>query len=111
MALLYANENFSAKVVQILRETYGHDVLTSLEADNANRRIEDSAVLAFALNNRRAVVTLNRKHFEALHKEGRGHAGIIICHVDRDSERLARNINDRISEVGNLDGQLLKVHR
>jgi uncharacterized protein DUF5615 len=47
MARFYANENFPKQVVVTLR-SLGHDVLTVAEADNANRRIPDEAVPAFA---------------------------------------------------------------
>ena len=47
MKKLYVNENFPLPIVQTLRYL-GHDVLTSLEAGNANQRIPDDAVLAFA---------------------------------------------------------------
>jgi hypothetical protein len=38
MARLYANENFPFPVVEELRRL-GHDVLTTLEAGNAGRRL------------------------------------------------------------------------
>ena len=47
MASFYTNENFPIKVAFHLREM-GHDVLTSHEAGNANQRIPDDEVLAFA---------------------------------------------------------------
>jgi len=53
MAFLYANENFPFLVVQALR-LLGHDVLTTLEAGNANQSTPDEQVLAFATQNRRA---------------------------------------------------------
>lgn len=53
MAFLSANENFPYQVVQALRGL-GHDVLTSLEAGNANQSIPDEQVLEFATQNRRA---------------------------------------------------------
>ena len=47
MARLYSNENFPLPVVEALRRR-GHDVLTTLEAGQANRGIPDDEVLRFA---------------------------------------------------------------
>lgn len=47
MSRLYTNENFRYSVVLRLR-SLGHDVLTSLEAGNANQCIPDEDVLKFA---------------------------------------------------------------
>ena len=62
MARFYSNENFPLPVVVALRRA-GHDVLTSAEAGNANRRIPDDQVLAYATQELRAVLTLNRRDF------------------------------------------------
>jgi hypothetical protein len=59
---LYSNENFPRRTVELLR-TMGHDVLTAAEADQANRGIADRAVLEFATEAGRAVLTLNRRDF------------------------------------------------
>ena len=66
MARLYSNENFPLPTVEALRRL-GHDVLTSLESGRANQKISDSEVLAFAINEARALITLNRRHFVKLH--------------------------------------------
>ena len=47
MARFYSNENIAAQVVLELRRL-GHDVLTTLEAGNANAAVPDDEVLAFA---------------------------------------------------------------
>lgn len=62
MARLYANENFPLPVVEELR-LLGHDILTSYESGRSNQAIPDEEVLAFALNEKRTLLTLNRKHF------------------------------------------------
>ncbi|MFM7755098.1 MAG: DUF5615 family PIN-like protein, partial [Cyanobium sp.] len=61
-----------------------HDVLTSLEAGNANQGIPDNEVLAYATSENRILITLNREDFIKLHRSGIDHAGIIICKDDRD---------------------------
>ena len=78
MVKLYADENFERPVVEKLREK-GYDVLTAQEAGNANQGIPDEDVLAFAICENRAVITLNYNDFKNLHKQDLNHCGIIIC--------------------------------
>jgi hypothetical protein len=54
----YINENFPFQMVQALR-ILGHDVLTSLEAGNANQSIPDDQVLEYAAQDSRALLTIN----------------------------------------------------
>jgi hypothetical protein len=56
MANLYSNENFPRRVAEELR-LLGHDVLSSFEAGRANQQVPDEQVLAFATEQRRAVLT------------------------------------------------------
>ena len=79
MAVFYANEQFPRRVVELLRE-FNHDVLTVQEADN--RGLSDEKVVAFAVSQRRAVLTLNRKDFIKLHNLNSRHCGIVICSRD-----------------------------
>jgi hypothetical protein len=96
MARLYANENFPLSVVEELRRL-GHDVLTTLDAGKANQRILDEEVLAFAIQLRRAVLTLNRRHFLGLAKNRSDHAGMILCTYDSDSMRQAGAIHTAVA--------------
>ncbi|MBE9036923.1 DUF5615 family PIN-like protein [aff. Roholtiella sp. LEGE 12411] len=57
MARLYTDENFPLPVVEFLR-IFGHDVLTAMNAGNANLRIPDENVLAFAANGVVSPITL-----------------------------------------------------
>ncbi len=109
MARFYSNENFPQGAVEELRKL-GHDVLTSLEAGKANQRIPDEEVLAFATNENRILLTLNRKHFMKLHASGDEHSGIVVCTQDNDFIRLALRIH---AAVGNesMSGILLRVSR
>ncbi len=66
MARLYADKQFPLSASELLR-IMGHDILTVQKAGNANLGIPDNHVLAFAVNDERAVVTLNRKDFMKLH--------------------------------------------
>ena len=108
MARLYANENFPRPVVDALR-ALGHDVLTSLEAGNANQGIEDHEVVQFATSQGRAVITQNRRHFQREHTRSSAHAGIITCTVDADYKALAARIHARLVATPTLNGQLIKV--
>lgn len=110
MAYLYTDENFPRQVVEILR-TLGHDVLTAQEAGNANLRIPDDDVLAFATSANRAVLTRNRRDFMRLHRLQSNHAGIIVCTEDSDFERLAASINAAISSEETLVGKLVRINR
>ena len=110
MARLYANENFPFLAVAELRRL-GHDVLTVNETGKANRATPDCEILAFAIAEERAELTLNRKHFVALHTSTAHHAGIIVCTVDADFGGQARRIHAELSLRGDLRGQLIRVNR
>ncbi len=110
-ARLYSNENFPLRVVRELRNR-GHDVLTSLEAGRANKKVPDDEVLKFATAEGRAVLTLNRRDFIRLHRDCDGqHAGIIACTRDDEPAALALRIHDALEMSGDLNGQLLRVVR
>jgi predicted nuclease of predicted toxin-antitoxin system len=110
VARLYADEQFPRKISELLR-TFGYDVLTVQEAGNAGLGIPDPEVLAFAISEDRAVVTLNRYDFIRLHRLQPNHSGIIVCTEDRNLERLATRIHEAISAEGTLRGKLIRVNR
>lgn len=110
MARLYGDEQFPRRVVEHLR-ALGHDVLTLQEAGKANLKIPDEEVLAFAGNDERAVLTLNRDDFFRLHRLQPDHYGIITCKDDVDRERMARRINEAIASEETLRGKLIRVNR
>jgi hypothetical protein len=110
VAALYSNENFPLPAVEALRQL-GHDVLTVQEAGNAGQGVPDESVLQFAKDNGRSLLTLNRKHFIALHRASAGHFGIIVCTVDRDSHALAHRIDQQLRAFANLEGQLIRINR
>lgn len=106
----YSNENFDLQVVMYLREL-GHDVLTAFEAGNANQRIPDDQVLSFALIEKRALLTFNRKDFFKLHKSGMQHSGIIACTYDANYQELAIRIHNLVKDLDSLENQVLRVYR
>lgn len=110
MAQLYANENFPLRVVKMLR-LQGHDVLTTFEAGKAGQAIPDDAVLGYAVQSNRAVLTLNRSDFIRLHRQSAKHAGIIICTQDGDLAGQAQRIHAAVSAHQDLAGLLIRVNR
>jgi uncharacterized protein DUF5615 len=110
VARLYANENFPLPVVIELRHL-GHEVLTIAETGQAGQALPDEQVLAFAIAERRAVLTLNRKHFVRLHSTHSKHTGIIVCTFDPDFVAQARRIHETVTSAGPVEGKLLRVNR
>jgi len=111
MAKLYANENFDFAVVEILRDLH-HDILTTLEAGNANQSIPDEEVLAFAHAHGRIVVTFNYQDFKKLHRLNPNHSGIIICTEDKDIGALALRIHQVLENTGReIENQLIRINR
>ncbi|HZQ11142.1 MAG TPA: DUF5615 family PIN-like protein [Anaerolineae bacterium] len=110
MARFYSNENFPLQVVIALR-ALGHNVLTANEAGNANASIPDERVLAFAIQQGRALVTINRWDFVRLRNLNQDHMGIIVCSQDIDVEGQAQRIHAAIERMGDLRGQLIRINR
>ncbi len=110
MAQLYTNENFPLPVVETLRKL-GHDVLTIQETGKGGQAAPDEAVLEFACSEKRALVTLNRKHFIRLHALKPDHFGIIVCSFDPDFEGFAHRIDTVVRAQKELKGQLIRVNR
>lgn len=110
MARFYANENFPLPVVQALRR-WGHDVLTIQETGKAGQAIPDEEILEFAGMEKRAVLTLNRKHFVRLHAIRPDHAGIVVCTFDPDFSGQASRIHVAVGSQSDLTGQLIRINR
>jgi hypothetical protein len=110
VAAFYADECFPLPVVDTLRRG-GHDVLTALDAGHANQGIPDEAVLAFATEFGRAVLTMNRRQFIGLHARHPEHAGIVVCTQDPDVDRQAAAIDVVVSCTASLQGTLVRINR
>jgi predicted nuclease of predicted toxin-antitoxin system len=110
MARLYADEQFPRIVVKLLREL-GHDILTVQEAGKANQRIPDEEVLAFAISDNRAVLTINRSDFIRLHNLQPNHTGIIVCTEDLNRQRLATQIHEALINTIDLTNKLIRINR
>ena len=116
MARLYADEQFPAGATRRLR-LLGHDVLT-VQQTNVSKYGDgklDTEVLRIAMLERRAVLTLNYKHFLQLGKDVHWHSGIIVCvRRYRSHDRLARAIHSAIKNAirsnTHLTGQVIRVY-
>jgi hypothetical protein len=69
---------FRSPVVE-KRRMLGHDILTAHEAGQANQKIPDASVLAFAANLDCAVLTHNRRDYVRLHRHSSQHAGTSLA--------------------------------
>ncbi len=110
MVAFYSNENFPIDMVTILREL-GHNVLTSYEAGQANQGIPDEAVLAYATQNSRVIITLNREDFIHLHRSKKPHSGIIICKDDRDYTGQIATLHGYLQKQAQLRDRLIRVQK
>jgi len=101
-----ADENLPLPVVAELR-LLGYDVVTLQEAGRGNQQFPDEKVLYLALEQGRALVTLNRKHFIRLHHLNKKHGGIIVCSMDLDYPGQALRIHQAVKplhETKKVDG-------
>jgi predicted nuclease of predicted toxin-antitoxin system len=110
MASFYADEQFPIQVTELLRNL-GHDVLTVQEVGNANQRIPDDQVLAFAVNQERSILTINRVDFIRLHRRDNEHFGIVVCTNNRNWEQFAARVDDAVKAEESLRGKLIRVLR
>jgi uncharacterized protein with PIN domain len=108
---LYANENFPVEVVTGLR-LLGYDVLTTKDAGRAGQKIPDEDVLAFAISEKRSVLTINRWDFKRLHQVDQNHSGIVICTENLDFESFIKQIDAELcKQKDSIDGQLIRIYR
>lgn len=112
MIKLYSNENFPLKVVELLRQK-GYDVLTTKDAGKSGIGIPDEDVLAFAIQEDRTLITINRKDFIRLHKQNPHHTGIIVCTENLDLIGFAEKIHQEIEDLKQEEiiGQIFRVYR
>ena len=98
-ATLYIDEDVSVLVATLL-QARGVDVLTARDQKMLGQ--QDQEQLAFAVAQRRCLLTHNRDHFLALHlqyiAEKKRHSGIIIA-VKRNPYELAERIGMLINRM------------
>lgn len=111
MIKLYANENFPVETVLILKNL-GYDILSTHDAGQSNLKIPDEEVLAFAIAEGRAIITVNRKDFKRLHRSNPTHFGIIVCTKNDDFENFAACIHRILLECSeDVSNKLIRVYR
>lgn len=77
----------------------GHDVVRSLDAIGGGA--EDPVVFAFAQNEKRVIVTLNSRDFDALATVSLEHAGLILIYQDGDGRDMS--YDDVVAAVANVE--------
>ena len=107
---LFADENFPFPTVIHLREK-GYNILTLQDIRQDGIGLSDEKILQIARHHQRAILTINRKDFIRLHKDNSSHYGIIVCKLDIDFSRLAKNIDMEIKDMSSLVGVLVKINR
>jgi hypothetical protein len=90
-------------------QALGHDVLTAQDAGQANQKIPDATVLAYATSLGRAVLSYNRRDYIRLHKVSQQHGGIIVSTQDSDAPALASRIDSALQQIPDLTGQLIRI--
>lgn len=105
-AKLLADQNFDMRIVRLLRAK-GHDITTVRDDDGAEW--DDETVLRNATHDRRAVLTLNRADFVALHQATPFHYGIVVCDpaCPDEEKTMANAIDDEIGDVPRDNNQSL----
>ncbi len=71
----------------------------------------DPQVLEYAVEQKRVLITMNRRHFIKLHEQEPKHFGIIVCTFDPDFAGLAARIDRELGLVGETRGQLIRINR
>lgn len=74
-ARVFLDEDTQNRLLVEALEAKFVDVLTANDADLANKRVSDAAVLSFASSEERVVVTHNCSDIRALHEASSDHAG------------------------------------
>jgi predicted nuclease of predicted toxin-antitoxin system len=110
-----ADEQFPARVQNRLQRL-GHDVefIRSFDTNKSGDGKSDTEVLRIAMAENRIILTLNRKHFLALHNSGTfgGHRGIIACvRDDANPHAQAKSIDALVKSVRHMTGQFRVVPR
>ncbi len=99
MRLLLDEDTQAHVLVRLLREA-GHDTKTVAEIGMAGQA--DAAVLAYAKQTNRVLLTRNGRDYLILHHADREHAGILVEHQDANP---AKNMTYRqiAAAIGKID--------
>lgn len=97
-------------MVKMLRD-FGHTVITSYDAGQANQSIPDDEVLNYATQNNLILITFNRDDFIELHQSGFKHKGIVICKTDRDYQGQVEKLHEYLQTQSSLENRLVRVKK
>src|SRR5438105_15263571 len=106
-----ADAMFPKSTVEKLR-SLGWDILRLQDLQGTARPKvgwSDAVVLSKAKERRRALLTINIKHFEQLHNKGGNHSGIVICKESRYPKQHAKQIDRELRKYTTLNGILIYV--
>jgi hypothetical protein len=103
---LYTDEDVNVRLAQQLRRD-GYDVLTCLDAGNANRGLADEEQLSFAVGERRAILIHNIPHYAVIHgawqAQQREHYGVIAVKKTTPLGELVRRTRRHLETVRPAD--------
>lgn len=108
---LLLDEHYSPAIAHQLRKR-GHDVVSASETDEL-KNLEDSDLLAWAIGQRRAVVSENASDFVPLHADylirGKRHYGVVLTSRRRFPRtragigRLVRALEGLLTEASTIE--------
>src|SRR3712207_3816636 len=110
MARLLADNNFPRPTTVELRRL-GHDVVSLDEVGTVGCESTDEDVLQAAISTDRSLLTLDYRSFARLARAGARHPGVIICTFDVDFLNQAQRIDQTLSTMRQLDGQVIRIGR
>lgn len=99
LSLLPDEDTQAKQLIQLLREAK-HDVRTVSEAGLTDQ--SDSAVLAYARQERRIILTRNCSDFQALHTANPSHPGI-LCVYQYNNRLKDMSYADIVHAIANLE--------
>ncbi len=109
MALLLTDQDFRGQILREL-ELAGHDILLPFDLGWTHVKVDDAKVLERAAAEQRILLTHNGWDFVKLHRQSSKHSGIIVCSQHPDWRILARNLQQALTAIKSMDGQLIRVN-
>ena len=113
MRLLIDEDSQGNLLVRLLRES-GHDIETVTQAEMAGS--DDAAVLNYARQTKRVLLTRNGKDFLVLRQTDHQHPGILIEHQEANSEKnmtyaqIVTAIKNIEHSGWNLQGEFVSIN-
>lgn len=98
---------YSRRLCQLLRQA-GHDVQVPADVVPPLTSADDHVHLSHARSADRAILTLNPKHFQALHYKNARHAGILAVYQDNDVTKDMSN-TEIVEAIANLESAVPQI--